>query len=442
MVADLDSVNQAERWRLGWLERHPDEDLPSSPRLSPIGTLSADAVSWFSGVLRSADLLSDTILVTDAQLLDGIFFQALGPARVHRIIGRVDFGATAITVLARGTSLEESLRRMALDGWAHGGFRWSVLAPWALGTEAVGPLPPDPSSLSLVRHAPAGAVARRLAWALAVAVGRSAEEPSFVHLARAWQSWIDAERDGLVALERYAPAPQRCWEGAVAGWELPRDPRLRTRATAMAAQPVRSAALALLERTDDSAPLTTREREELEAWYKSVYLDFLATNNRADWIDIVGGRLSERGGTPTAERQQQRLVLRGSGPELLGEMPPEQFELFAHQSRGVIARYRERPTQPALDGIAYAIAGASVQYDREADVRRSVLQLAVTLASLVVVFVLGLFSTNPALAAAIPLIILAVSLATEVYTAWEPLRSVRRSQLRSIVSVGPAGSGS
>lgn len=61
-VAELDSLRQALRWNAAEDRQEALRDLLS--------------------ILRVADLLSKTVVLTDAQLLDGVGLLALGPDRV------------------------------------------------------------------------------------------------------------------------------------------------------------------------------------------------------------------------------------------------------------------------------------------------------------------------------------------------------------------------
>ena len=286
MVADLDSINQAERWILGWREHTPLDGDPAAEgrsrrRLAPIGALDVQGMRWFSGVLRTADLVSDTILVTDAQLLDGAFFASLGPTRVHSLLGRVDTDAPALTVLGRGPSLEESLRSMAVGPAEPTAFTWSVLSTFRPAGERLTELLTN-KHVDRIRSAEVGAVAKTIGSAWVDLLGSPTHAGSVRHLTAMWQAWVAAEHAGLVAFERYAQAPASRWDECAARWARPSGGAgLGALLDELAHIPQRSDALRRL-----GGRVTAHELTWAEAWYLTVDADFVARNNGADWIDI------------------------------------------------------------------------------------------------------------------------------------------------------------
>ena len=164
-------------------------------RLGPIGALDVQGMRWFSGVLRTADLVSDTILVTDAQLLDGAFFASLGPTRVHSLLGRVDTDAPALTVLGRGPSLEESLRSMAVGPAEPTAFTWSVLSTFRPAGERLTELLTN-KHVDRIRSAEVGAVAKTIGSAWVDLLGSPTHAGSVRHLTAMWQAWVAAEHAG------------------------------------------------------------------------------------------------------------------------------------------------------------------------------------------------------------------------------------------------------
>lgn len=65
----------------------------------------------FAGIIRTAYLYCPRIMLTDAQLFDGLFFLALGPAAVNGILGRSYKDGPSIIISGRAPSLEDCLVR-------------------------------------------------------------------------------------------------------------------------------------------------------------------------------------------------------------------------------------------------------------------------------------------------------------------------------------------
>lgn len=438
MIFDLDSVNQRERWTLGFHEPAVPEDDPArerrlSPRLSPVGVLSTEGLEWFAGVLRTAHLLSETIVLTDAQLLDGVFFQSLGVERVLELIGRSDVQDPPITVIGRGVSLEESLRSIAVSGDALSAFEYSTLrvlgvSPAELAGRGEG---------SRVAQAPPGQVATILGEVLGEAVGTPAGRDYCAELARSWQGWVRAEHLGLIRYERFSPPAPGAFAEAVGVWDAPPVPA--------AAEPLltelretarRSDARRLMDDAVAAGTISAERREVVEAWWERAYADFVAANNGADWIDIFGGRFDairtlrgETGGRRTT-------VLRGQAPQILGRMPSPRYAIFVWANRTVLHGFRTRGGQRDVDAVAYAVQRADSEVDLAGDRRALAWGLAVSLGAVLVVFGLGFLTSIPNAAWLVPIATLAVTLVAEIYAVREPIRAVRRSALESTLYLG------
>lgn len=446
MVADLDSINQAERWVMGWCGTLPlDGDRTAEAfghrGLGSVGVLRAAGMRWFSGVLRTADLVSDTILVTDAQLLDGAFFASLGPSRVRSLLGRAVTDTPSLTVLGRGPTLEESLREMVVGPAGATTFTWSVLGTFlAAGTSSKDRLTAEHADRIL--SAGAGTVTEAINAAWIDSLDSQADADSVRHLTAMWQAWVLAEQAGLVAFERYAQPPSSLWGECAARWARPSGGAvLGALLEELARTPQRSAALRLLDATERGGRVAVHERLWAEAWYLTVYADFVARNNGADWIDITGSRLSDHPITPVGGGSTLQVTLRGAAPRLLDEMPPAQFEVFRYRARSAIADYRLSPTQRALDRIAYAVQRESTQTDLDVDRRATFFQLMISCLALVLVSGVGLVQAVPGWAVVVPLAILALSLFFEWVKMVGVIRQVSRSPLTSVITISTAGRG-
>ena len=65
----------------------------------------------FAGILRTAFLYSPHVLVTDAELFDGIYFLAFGPDVVLDLLGQSGYEKPFLTVSGRQPTLEQCLLR-------------------------------------------------------------------------------------------------------------------------------------------------------------------------------------------------------------------------------------------------------------------------------------------------------------------------------------------
>lgn len=442
MVFDLDSLNQLDRWSHGFRPGTGREDDPAAKaraavRLSAVGSLTPEGLAWFTGVLRTADLLSDTIIVTDAQLLDGIFFQALGVRRVLDLLGRTDVDPPAITVIGRGPSLEESLREIAVAGDHLSSFRYSTLQ--SLGVDLAGTTSLDASAIADAEPGKvASALAARLGDLTQVAGGRA----YCTELGRAWSGWIDAELRGLVRYERFDRTRAGSFEEIVAQWSRPDvTDAPRPLVDRLATQPNRSEAIRMLEEASARGDLSEGERLQIEGWWELAYADLIATNNQADWIDIFGGRFDGvRVDRPQTSRART-TVLRGAGPEILGEMPRAQYALFLWSSRSVITRWQGTRGQAETEAVAHAIQYAAKDVDLASERAALRTGLIIALGSVIIGFALSLAGQMPYIGWAIPLVILAFTLAVEIYKARAPFREVSASNLRSTLYLRAGASG-
>lgn len=432
MVFDLDSLNQVARWTQGFrpatgLDDDPAATTRGAVRLSPVGTLTPEGLEWFSGVLRMADLLSETIVVTDAQLLDGIFFQALGVRRVLDLLGRTDVDPPAITVLGRGPSLEESLRQIAVADDRLRPFTYSTLQRLGIDMERLGSI--DASS---VDDAEPGQVATALAARLGEVTTVDGGDAYCAELGRSWSEWIDAELRGLIRYERFDRTRADAFEEIAKQWKCPEvteaaEPTVESLTT----QSNRSEAIRTLDIAEERGDLTQDERLQVQGWWELAYADLIATNNQADWIDIFGGRFDGVLVERTETHDAQTRVLHGAGPQILGAMPRAQYAVFLWTSRSVIARWQRGRNQRDTEAVAYAIQRAST--DLDLDTERATLRrgLEISLGAVVIGFLLSLAGQMPYIGWAIPLVILVVTLTVEIHKAGAPRREVSASHLRS-----------
>lgn len=116
MITNFDSTEQGQEWND--LVRH----CPTYPSIRnlwcrtdtyrPCERLLNDytaIATHFAGIVRTAYMYCPKIMLTDAQLLDGLFFLALGPTEVNGVLGKSYKDGPAIIISGRQPTLEDCL---------------------------------------------------------------------------------------------------------------------------------------------------------------------------------------------------------------------------------------------------------------------------------------------------------------------------------------------
>jgi hypothetical protein len=118
-VLNFDSTVQSETWSREYGTcisgtkmqegNDPNESLWNihNHRLDHILQQSS-LVSTFAGILRTAHLYSEKIVLSSADIFDGIFFLALGPKRILELLGLTAHDVTNITVVGREKTLNDA----------------------------------------------------------------------------------------------------------------------------------------------------------------------------------------------------------------------------------------------------------------------------------------------------------------------------------------------
>lgn len=115
MITNFDSTEQREEWNaiVRGFSTYPSERLwCRTPTYRPCERLLNDCTAiatHFAGIVRTAYMYCPKILLNEAQLLDGIFFLALGPTAVNGVLGKSYKDGPAIIVSGMGPTLEGRL---------------------------------------------------------------------------------------------------------------------------------------------------------------------------------------------------------------------------------------------------------------------------------------------------------------------------------------------
>lgn len=119
MITNFDSTEQKRAWEQLTSCQEGIPDAPALERLwlrngakRPCERLLNERTSiatYFAGIIRTAYMYCPRIMLTDAQLFDGLFFVALGPTTVNGILGKSYKDGPAIVISGRHETLEECL---------------------------------------------------------------------------------------------------------------------------------------------------------------------------------------------------------------------------------------------------------------------------------------------------------------------------------------------
>lgn len=136
MVTNFDSTEQKHTWNklLNECQQHENE-LAAEQQRPPLSlpqicdlwvknhsTHSCENMlhahtsfaTYFAGVIRTAYLYCPQIMLTDAEICDGLFFLALGPKTVNSLLGKSYKDGPSIIISGRAESFEECLFRFTL----------------------------------------------------------------------------------------------------------------------------------------------------------------------------------------------------------------------------------------------------------------------------------------------------------------------------------------
>jgi hypothetical protein len=390
LVAELDSLSQ----------RLPvDGDGSLFPTHLPVP--SAEALRTVTGVLRSAALLFDEIVLPYSHLLDGSSLLALGPDAVGSLLGLQPYERLPIAIAGPRPDIREILREMSLLPGE------PLLAPAIWSCASLLAIDPDALARRLatreasgVRNSSVENIPSAIALELQGATGAAAGElrGGFADLAAAWTAWADArsrDRIGFLPMDRSGSLMRRFGVG------VPPAPRnASTQAAAwsklvavVAASPSRSDVH--IATADGSLAVAAQDRLLLRAWWQGSYERVIATAVDASWVRFTSEPADEARALIAAgegaawARHDIRISLSGSVVELLADMTPNQYRELFHQLRAQRARWLADPTPTHARDLAYGIASSHSASDRRADLRRTVATVSVSTASAVVGALVG-----------------------------------------------------
>jgi hypothetical protein len=355
----------------------------------------SDAVSSFVAMMRLADLLAETVVLTDNTVFDGIVFHRLGPNRMMQLVGS-PVGASLVfpfEIRSRAGSIEEAILRALRDPDASSRDRLNPFEFFALEVPEgerieIGQRLGEQRVRELDRRVEKLGVAEGIADLLIERCGAPADKVR--RLQDGWAAWIRADQAGLLSLK---PAGERGDAGDDRAFAV--DPvgrmrgDLRTDAGRRALQWVddnrHERRTTIRARLRDWLPEGQRQlaadRRVIELWHNACYLRSLAYAQGAELIEYLLGdpraaarrRLTRRGSVPTGETRQ--VMLPATLITELGTMPRSVFETVIYRNRDAIAMWRLSGDPSAMRRVAYGLFDAADQPDPTALSRETATRL-------------------------------------------------------------------
>lgn len=137
MVTNFDSTEQKRSWERLLQKAQSQEDEQSSAQNISSATIPSIEELWlknsntrtcesllnahtsfathFAGIIRTAYLYCPQIMLSDAEVCDGLFFLALGPNTVNSLLGKSYKDGPSIIISGRCDSFEECLFNFTLS---------------------------------------------------------------------------------------------------------------------------------------------------------------------------------------------------------------------------------------------------------------------------------------------------------------------------------------
>lgn len=365
LVFDFDTIQQRQLWQS--LASDPIDAFQRPPTV---------VTRKFSGLLRTADVLTKKIVLPDVQLLDGALFLHHGPEAVRSMLARSTHDQLDIRVVGRDKSMAECLRKMMLGSRPN-----EKLAIFEFSSMAVFGLDPRilASKVSLhsnrrIMSCPPSEVAEAIAAEFQAAAegGSLKDKPTgvFLAIAERWNAWIHMFSSD--------PDSISVWDGtrfdlgsAIAGRELP-EPILAlseidegVAATIAEAKNVKGRSSLLKLLSEENSGLTSESAPLVDAWWSSAYFDALARQHRCSWMRL--NNTNTEGVIFAASRADDMVSVQfeGSLIKVFSDMPGPTFASAKYSARTAIAKWADAPIARHSDGLAFAILKFTEVQDRQ-----------------------------------------------------------------------------
>lgn len=321
LVAELDSIEQARMFAR--------EPTPAHAQRAVIG------------LVRTAALLADRVVLTDSMLLDGIAFLTLGPGGTAAGLG-VAAHDLPFTILSRSPTLRAALETKL----ATPGFLWQAADSDALrdGSEA---------------------------W-------------PYLRVRTVWEEWVRAAENGDLIVEFTDTArggsPSAFAEELEARLSAAVPAGLTSPAITLTAQTRRVVTRSAFENRFAAAvaehPNSRADLGSVRDWWNEAYLDVVAAGNRTSWLRLTD-RLDSapRAAAPGGSRRQ--LGLSGTMLDTMTRVPPCVYGALRHSLRSERAEFVATGSRRSLSAIAYGVSSHLAFAGRGHMVRGAVARLVI-----------------------------------------------------------------
>ncbi len=365
LLLDLDSVKQSER--LGPLIQHDSAGLKQ-------------AICDIMGMIRTALLVSDELLITDSMLLDGIFFALHSPTELAIALD-VPIKELPMTFVCEGGSLSNSLKSKR----SRPDFEWQL--------DKYGLTPQE-----MERH---------------------------------WNAWLEFEQ--TLSFEGYRksfrlPEPDPRWLNSL-------PPCARRRWDEMFAVTERSKINKLKAAYDSEESDDEEDTGSLFECWGQAYLAAMADSLEANWLMFDVPEAARKMYLDPAHESRRQLGLSTDLVTLASQMTPSVFGTVRYQTRTLRERLGERPSGSRMRNLTFGIKSPLSQPGRIQVLVSSVTKILIAVLAVAVAFpVEGAVPTN-----VIWIGFLATALSTIPWESVKPLLSALKPE-KAILSISNEGS--
>lgn len=307
LLLELDSVRQAKR--LG-------------PLMAPGEAKELkDALAGMVGMIRTALMVADELIVTDSMILDGLVFLHMPPTQLAESLG-CPVHQLPITVVAEQPTLQASLASKQ----AKSGFQWQLREALTRAKNA------DRADELIRQH---------------------------------WDAWTDPHLP--LHVKEYGtsgatpPPGQFITQQPDPQWHRELSETAQWFLERLMKQKRRSDAEHEFRIACERYPAQVTDLRQVREWWESAYLIRIAEKNEADWMRFSLGSVAPAGSTPPSQspdgqtHHRHRVRIQGALEVFLRQLPPTAYAVIRHQVTAERTRLRRRPSDHRMKDLSYAV---------------------------------------------------------------------------------------
>lgn len=380
-------------------------------------TLFPQYENIFAGILRSAYLYAENIVVPINQIFDGIFFLSFGPQRISAMLSNHEKDEAVVLISGRADDVEHCIKNFFFE-------RLESSSLYTLATKYYSALGIDVKYSNIKTGSECcKKLTKRLdkfedgkedivnivADAFTQYVISDSEcayegaKASFDFLAMRLREWIDAVHNGIVAYENQLDLmeiePQK-WFNECLNANLCRSYAVLQEKVKgkndgvsflelLKDEPKRSVAFDTIDGYCEKHKIDKEKAQFTKDWYQHEYNRALAQMLQADLISVYATTNSfARADTDRTSEKNHFLMFDGEITTALGKMPHQRFSDFCYGNQEAIARWRRcnrssgrRANRDATRDISYAVSKTIEEHgfkEQRKDLLTSLFIVAVT----------------------------------------------------------------